>query len=203
MLIYLSTNGHITWNVQVRTTNANVDNSVDLLARVTLPLAASHLLRELLHVLQLGVDALHNTLAVDLHRLVGDIAKGDVVDSAVLGEVDVLTLKHGIAQLLKVGLLGQLDQERESFFGEEVLGEVKQDLGVVDCVVERATELLEALRVLLEVFLEDNVTAQGVVVVLEALPGGELGGLRETRHDDGSILIWQCVRAISPEQKSD
>lgn len=140
------------------------------------------------------VDVLDDALAVDLHGLIGDIAESGVVDSTVLGEVDVLTLEHVITQLLNVGLLGQLDQEREGLLGQEVLGEVEEDLRVVDGVVEGAAELLEALRVLLEVILEDNVATQRVVVVLEGLPGGKLGGLRETRHYDGVILYSDCVR---------
>lgn len=175
-------------NLQVRATNTNVDNGVDLLARVTLPLAASHLLREFLHVLENRIDTLDDTLTIDLHGLICDITEGGVVDGAVLGEVDVLTLEHGIAQPFEVGLLGQFDQEREGLLREEVLGVVEEDLGVVDGVIEGTAELLESLGVLLEVFLEDNVAAQGVVVVLKGLPGRQLGGLRETRHCDGYWL---------------
>lgn len=38
--------------IQVRTTNTNVDDGVDLLASVSLPLATSDLLAKLLHVVK-------------------------------------------------------------------------------------------------------------------------------------------------------
>lgn len=174
-----------TGHLQVRATNTDVDDGVDLLAGVTLPFTAPHLLRELLHVLQNGVYTLDDTLAIDLHGLVGDIAERGVVDGTVLGEVDVLTLEHIIAQLFQVGFLGQLDKQSKGLFGKEVFGEVEKDVRVVDVVVESATELLEALRILLEIILQDNVATQGVMVVLESLPRTQLGGLRETRHYGG------------------
>lgn len=174
--------------LQVRATNTNVDDRLDPLASVTLPFTAPDLLGELLHVLEHRVDFLNDALAVHLHGLVGDIAQSNVVDGTVLGEVDGITTEHVIAKLLQVSLLGQLDQEAQSVFGEEVLGEVKENLGVVNGVDESAGELLEALGVLLEVFLEDNVASQGVVMVLELLPSIQLGGLRKTGHDEG--LLW-------------
>lgn len=174
-------------DLQVGTTDTDVDDGVDLLASVTLPLTTAHLLSELLHVLQNGVDVLNDALSVDLHGLVGDIAQGGVVDGTVFGEVDVLTLEHGITELLDIGFLGQLDQQSQSLLGEEVLGEVEEDLGVVDGVLEGAAELLEALGVLLEAVLEDNVASDGVVVLLELLPGGEFGGLREAGHCGGWV----------------
>ena len=43
----------VAWNcIQVRTTNTNVDDGVDLLASVSLPLATSDLLAKLLHVVK-------------------------------------------------------------------------------------------------------------------------------------------------------
>lgn len=173
--------------LQIRTANTNVDDGVDLLASVTLPLTTAHLLRELLHVFQDRVDILNNALAVDLHGLVGGVAQGSVVHSTVLGEVDVVTTEHGIAELLHTGLLGQLNEQRQSLLGEEVLGEVEQDILVVDGVGEGVAELLKALGVLLEVLLQDNVATHGSVVLLELLPGIEIGGLRESRHDDTSM----------------
>lgn len=173
---------------EVRATNTNVDDRLDPLASVTLPFTAPDLLGELLHVLEHRVDFLDDALAVHLHGLVGDIAQSNVVDGTVLGEVDGVPTEHVIAKLLQVSLLGQLDQEAQSVFGEEVLGEVKEDLGVVNGVDESAGELLEALGVLLEVFLEDNVASQGVVMILELLPSIQLGSLRKTGHDEG--LLW-------------
>ena len=123
-------------NSQVRTTNTNVDNGVDLLARVSLPFAASDLVGELLHVLIDAAHLLHHALAVDLHRQFGDIAESNVVDGAVLGEVDGLTLEHLVTEALEVGLFGQRNEVCECVLGDEVLGKVEQDFGIVGGVVE-------------------------------------------------------------------
>jgi hypothetical protein len=132
--------------IQVRTTDTNVDDGVDLLACVSLPLAASDLLAELLHVVQNGVDPLDYALAIDLHLLVGGVAKGDMVDSAVLGEVDLLTSEHIIAELLEASLFGELDEKLQCLLGDEVLGKVEQDLGVLGIVLESTAEFLESLH---------------------------------------------------------
>ena len=142
-------------SLQIGTTDTNVDDGVDLLAGVTLPLAAADLLGELLHVLQDGVNILNHALAIDLHGLVGNIAQSSVVDSTILGEVDVLTTEHSITELLNVSLLGELDQKRDSLLGQEVLGEIEENLRVVYSVDELVAEVLEALGVLLELILKD------------------------------------------------
>jgi hypothetical protein len=97
-------------NLQVRTTNTNVNDGIDLLASVSLPLAAANLLTELLHVLEDLVDALNDALATDLHLLVGGVAKSDMVYSTVLCEVDLLASEHVIAELLEASLLCKLDE---------------------------------------------------------------------------------------------
>ena len=167
---------------QVGATNADVDDGVDLLATVTLPLAAADLLGELLHVLKHGVDVLNDALAIDMHGLVGDVAQSDMVDGPVFGEVDVLALEHGIAELLHLGFLGQFDQQGQGVLREEILRVVEKDIRVIHRVGKRAAELVEALGVLFELLLQDDVPAHGIVVVLKLLPGMEIGSLRETRH---------------------
>jgi hypothetical protein len=134
-------------DIQVRATNTNVDDGVDLLASVSLPLAAADLLAELLHVVEHLVDALDDALAIDLHLLVGRVAESDMVDGAVLSEVDLLTSEHVIAELLEASLFRKLDQELQCLFGDKVLGEVEQDLGVLGIVLEGTAELLESLRI--------------------------------------------------------
>jgi hypothetical protein len=69
-----------------------------------------------------------------------------MVDCAVLGEVDLLTSEHVIAELLNAGLLGKLDEKLHCLLSDEVLGEVEQDLGALGIVLEGVAELLEALR---------------------------------------------------------
>lgn len=132
---------------KVRSTNANVDNGVDGLASVTLPLTRADLLGELLHVIQHAVDLLDYALAVDLHGLVGGVAQSHVVDSASLCEVDLLALEHVIAELLNLCLLGKLDKQGEGLFGDEVLGEIEEDIVAISLVLEGVAELAEALGV--------------------------------------------------------
>jgi hypothetical protein len=139
---------------KVRATNANVDNGVDRLAAVTLPLARANLLGELLHVLQHAVDLLDYALAIDLHGLVGSVAQGHVVDSASLCEVDLLALEHVIAKLLNLCLLGKLNKQGESLLGDEVLGEIEEDVVAIGLVLEGVAELAEALGVCTETLLK-------------------------------------------------
>ena len=113
-------------HIQVGATNTNVDNGADLLAGVSLPLATADLLAELLHVLEHFVDALDDALAVDLHWLVGCVAERDVVDSTLLGEVDLLAREHVIAELLEASLFRELNEQLDGLLGDEVLGEVEQ-----------------------------------------------------------------------------
>lgn len=137
----------VAWNcIQVRTTNTDVDDGVDLLASVSLPLATADLLAELLHVVENRVDVLNDALAIDLHLLVGGVAKGDMVDGAVLSEVDLLASEHVIAKLLEASLFCELDEKLQCLLGDEVLGKVEQDLGVLGIVLEGTAELLESLR---------------------------------------------------------
>lgn len=113
-------------HLQIGTTDTNVDNGVDLLAGVSFPRAAADLLAELLHVLEHFVDAFDNALSINLHGLVRGIAESDMVDCALLGEVDLLAGEHVIAELLEASLLRELDKELQGLLGDEVLGEIKQ-----------------------------------------------------------------------------
>jgi hypothetical protein len=135
---------------KVRSTNTNVDNGVDGLAGVTLPLTRANLLGELLHVVQHAVDLLDYALAVDLHGLVGGVAQGHMVDGASLCEVDLLALEHVIAELLDLCLLGKLDQQLEGLLGDEVLGEIEKDIVAIGLVLEGVAEFVEALGVCVE-----------------------------------------------------
>ena len=138
---------------KVGATNADVDNGVDGLASVALPLARANLLGEGLHVIQHAVDLLDHALAVDLHGLVGGVAQGHVVDGASLCEVDLLALEHVIAKLLNLCLLGKLDKQGEGLLGDEVLGEIEEDLIAISLVLEGVAELGEALGVCKDMML--------------------------------------------------
>jgi hypothetical protein len=91
------------------------------------------------------VDTLDDALAIDAHRLVGRVAKSNVVYRPLLGEVDLLTSKHVIAELLEASLLRELDKELDRLLGDKVLGEVEQGLGTIDIILEGVAELLESL----------------------------------------------------------
>jgi hypothetical protein len=69
-----------------------------------------------------------------------------MVDGAVLGEVDLLTSEHVVAELLEASLFRELDEKLQCLVGDEVLGEVEQDLGILGIVLESAAELLESLH---------------------------------------------------------
>lgn len=174
-------------NLQVGTTNTDVDNGLHALASVSLPVTAAHLLGELLHVLQDGVHALDDALTINLHGLVADIAQSCVVDSAVLCEVDVLTLEHGIAKLFQVSLLGKLHQEIKSLVGDEVLGEVEKNVLAIHGVGKGTAEFLETAGVFLELFLQHNALANSGMVLLERFPRVQIGGLLETGHLDDNL----------------
>lgn len=142
-------------HIQVRTTDTNVDDGIDLLASVALPLAASDLLAELLHVFQHLVNVLDDALTIDLHFLVGSVAEGDMVHGAVFSEVDLLASEHVVAELLKTSLPGELNKKLQCFLCDEVLGEVEEDLGVLGIVLEGVAELLESLLGLSCVWCEE------------------------------------------------
>ncbi|KAI6752010.1 hypothetical protein HG531_006706 [Fusarium graminearum] len=154
----------------IRTTDTNVDNGGELLAGVSLPLSTANLLRKLLHVLEDIVDAalcVHDINTLNLHVPTTNVSQGSVVDGAVLGEVDLLASKHGIALLLDTSLLGELDEEVEGLIVEEVLGKVEEDLGADTTRGKGAGKLVEALRVRSKGFLEDEGLANAVAVRLE------------------------------------
>lgn len=166
-------------NLQIRTTNANVDNGSELLASETLPLTAANLLRELLHVVQNSVDtvgAAHDILTINLHFHAANIAQGSVVDSTVLSEVDLVATEHGIALALNTSLLGELDKQLEGLVGQEVLAEVEEDIIAGAGGSEGASEAVEAVWVGSEGLLEDEALADVVAVSIELGPGGESVG---------------------------
>ena len=189
-------------SLQVRASYTNVDNSPDLLARITLPFTAPHLLCKFLHMFEFRVDIWNNTLAIDLHGLVGDIAQSNVVDSPIFSEVDMVTTEHVIAELLHVRLLGQLHQETHGFIGDQILGEIEENIRLICGVGESVRELLETLWVFLKEFLENNVLSETNMMLLELSEGIQISGLRETGHSGGIRFFFPCraivlVRGIS------
>jgi hypothetical protein len=176
---------------EVGSSDTDVDDGVDGLAGVTLPLARADLVRELLHVLQHALDLVSSRL-VDL-ELATDVAEGDVKDGTVLGGVDVLASEHVIASGLEVGLFGEVEESGEDLVVDEVLGEVDEEVDVLVGRVVGAGELVEAFGVLREEVLEDELRVLVVVELLELGPGRvvymEMKGT-------SSVLSWQSFIAL-------
>jgi hypothetical protein len=141
-------------------------------------------------VLEDRVDLLDDALTVNLHGPVLGVAKGDMVDGALLSEVDLLTLEHVVTELLDLGLASELAQQLKGLIGDEVLGEVEDGLGLVNFVGEGARELLETLRVLGKGILKHNGAAELLVVLHKRLPCRQIACLGETRHLD---VCWERV----------
>jgi len=150
--------------LQIGSTNTNIDDVLDGLAGVTLPLTTPDLLGEFLHVLEDLVDTLNNALSVDLHWPVLGIAESDVVNGALLGEVDLVAIEHVITKFLQLGLLSQFHEKLQCLIGDEVLGEVEDGLGLVGLVVESARELFKSLWILRESILEDDASTKLLMV---------------------------------------
>ena len=124
-----------------------------------------------------------------------------MVDSSVLCEIDLVTSEHLISSLLQSRFLSQVDQKAESVIGQEVLGEVEEDLRAIGAVLEGSSKLLEALRVFLEVFLQHDVTTSLIVMLYKSLPGLEFGSLREARHDGVVRISVGCEGIEAAEVK--
>src|ERR1700712_4421335 len=91
-------------DLQIGTTNTNVDDGCELLACIPGPRATADLFREFLHVVQDLVGLLDDTLAVNGHGLVAGIPESHMIDGSLLSEVDLLTSKHFISEFLELRL---------------------------------------------------------------------------------------------------
>ena len=146
------------------------------------------------------VGVFHDALAIDGHGLVADVPQSNMVDGSLLGEIDLVTSKHLISELLELGFLCQVDEQGEGFICEEVFGEVEEDLGAIGAVLEGPGEFLETLRILLEVFFENDVAADLVVMLYQSLPCLEISSLVEVSHDGGVEGILESedtVRSVN------
>ena len=128
---------------KIRSTNSDVHNRLDLLARVPLPLAAPDALGEDADMLEHPSD-LVNARFGDLERVV-KVAQRNMQHSTALRRVDMLAGKHGIARTFDARLSHELEKLSEHPLVDQVLGKVKQEGGVRRLVL--SAELLEAIRV--------------------------------------------------------
>lgn len=113
---------------KVRTTDTNVDDSVDGLAGVTLPGARANRVRELLHM---GKDRLDlvNTGLRDLEATLVSrgVSESNVQDGTALRGVDVLAGKHLVTESLDLGLTGEVKEGGEDLVIDKVLGIVEKE----------------------------------------------------------------------------
>ena len=94
-----------------------------------MPIAAADRGDETVDLLQLGVDAGHDVLAVDHDGAVGAVAQGHVEDGTILGIVEVLAAEHGANPAAQVAGLGQVEQQVQGLVGGDVLGEIDEEVG--------------------------------------------------------------------------
>lgn len=153
---------------EIRSSDSDVNDGVDALASVSLPLARADLVGELSHVVQYALHLVGASLG-DL-ELAADVPQGDVKDSAVLGGVDVLASEHLVAGFLDVGLLGELQQRSDNLIVDQVLRQIGEDVDVLGGVVVALGELAEALGIGGEEVLEHERLVLGVVQLLELGP---------------------------------
>ena len=113
---------------QIGTADTDVDHMLDGLAGITLPLARDDLGTEALHLLQYGLHFRHHILAIDQDFAVGAVTQGDVQHGTAFGLVDGFTVEHGVDGRAQIGLFGQIGQQLEGLFADDVLGVVDQDL---------------------------------------------------------------------------
>src|SRR5262245_1304074 len=81
---------------EIGTTDTDVDDVANALAGVAFPLAASHAVGEVGHLIEDRVDLRHNILAVNNDRCSFWCTQSHVQNSAVFRDVDLLSAKHRV-----------------------------------------------------------------------------------------------------------
>jgi hypothetical protein len=149
---------------EIGASDTDVNNGVNPLACVALPLAAANGVREGLDVLEHPGDLIRASLG-DLELV--KVTEGDVKDSTVLRGVDVLAGEHLVPVCLKLGLTDEREKSVEDRFGDEILGVVEEEGSAVaiwrDVLL---AELGETLRILGKEILQDELAMLRVVGLL-------------------------------------
>jgi hypothetical protein len=146
-----------------RTADADVDNVANALAGVSFPLPAANTIRECGHPVQYGMDLRHHVLAVDQDGGPFRRAQRDMQDRPLLGDVDLVSAKHGVDPRLQPGLPSQFDQQLDGIAGNAILRVVEQQAQGLN------RELLAALRVSREQVAQVQ-GADLLMVGLESIP---------------------------------
>ena len=166
---------------EVGAADADVDDVADGLAGGAAPLAGADAGGEVGHAVEDGVDVGVDVLPVDDEAGGLGGAEGGVEDGAVLGLVDMLAGEHPLDLGLEVGFLGELEEELEGGFVDEVLGVVERPAGggdghLLGAVGVFGEELLEGEGLALDLAFQQfgGVGVHGVVLRL----------VREARGDE-------------------
>lgn len=146
---------------QIGTTDTNVDDGVDRLAGISLPLSAPDALRELLDMSEDLVHFVHTRLG-DLPFV--KVSESDVKHGTIFGGVNVLSCEHLLAVLFDLGFAHEIEKSSEDGLGDEILGKVEEESGggiIWGDIFP--VELLEPLRILCEEISEDETVVLGIV----------------------------------------
>src|SRR5271165_3610753 len=114
---------------EIGAADADVDDVANALAGMALPLAAPDAIAESRHLVQYGVDARNDVLAINLDHFALRSAQSDVQDRAFFRDVDLFAAKHGIDPLTQAGLLRQLQQQLQCLVGDAILGVIEVNSG--------------------------------------------------------------------------
>ncbi len=153
---------------EVGASDADVDDVLDALSGVALPLAAANAVGEGSHGPEHLVNLGDNVDTVHLDHLPLGGAECDMEHCAVLGDVDLLPGKHLVTVRLEADFLGKLEQALEGLVVDPVLGVVEVE------AARLRSQALTALRIGGEEILERGL-GDLVAVGGEGFPGGELG----------------------------
>jgi hypothetical protein len=89
-------------------------------------------------------------------------------DSAFFRGINNRTGKHGFGLGGKLGPIGQIDQQGQGFIGNQVFGEIEQQ--IVKCY----GKLVEALFILIERILHAKFAGNLAVMLLNGIPFGRV-----------------------------
>ena len=106
---------------EIGAADADVDDIADALAGMAFPGAGADLIGEGGHPVEDLVHFRHDILAVDQNFLIPLCPEGDVQDGAILGYVDLLAGKHGVAMRLDLTSFGEREKLAHRVVGDAVL----------------------------------------------------------------------------------
>ena len=170
---------------EVGAADADVDHVANALACVPFPFAASDALCEVSHPIEHSVDLRHYVFAVHHDGRSFERAKGHVEDRAVLGDVDLLPVKHRVDSRPQAGFLGQLQEKLQGFIRDAILRVVQEDA----CRFDR--QPLTAHGIVCEKCSQMG-SANSLVVRLKGLPRLSFRERLET-----AFGFWCCLHCPS------